>query len=205
MPVNGDRSSHRNGPARPPGTPARVRAWVPGVRRCPKGKRAVGSRAERPLSDVGGALAGGDRLRQPLLVDQRLHPGDRLVEPVADPRAGGEGGGQVLHALDDADRLVVLGARGVADVVGHPVEHRDDHPLEHHAGHVGADAAVDAEAEAVVPVAGAGQVDLVGVGEDLGVAVGHRPRQPEPLALLELLARRSRSRRRWCARRRAPG
>ena len=92
----------------------------------------------------------------------------------------------MLHALDDADRLVVHGSVRIATVVGHPVEHRGEHPLEHRARHVGPDAAVQAQAEAVVPVARAGQVDLVGVGEHRGIAVGHGPGQPYPLALLEL-------------------
>ena len=71
-----------------------------------------------------------DCLVEQLLVHDHLHPGDRLVKAVTDPGAGGEARGQVLHALDDADRLVVLGPGGVADVIGHPVEHRCEHRLE---------------------------------------------------------------------------
>ena len=44
------------------------------------------------------------------------------------------------------------------------------------------------EAEAGVPVALAVELDLVRVLEHRGVPVGHRPRQPEPVALLELHA-----------------
>ena len=44
---------------------------------------------------------------------------------------------------------------------------------------------MDADAEAEVPVALSVEDDLVGIGEDLGIAVGHRPRQPEPLAALQ--------------------
>ena len=99
--------------------------------------------------------------------------------------AGGERRGQVLHALDDPDGLVVHGAFGVAHVVGHPVEHGGQHRLEHRPGDIRADAAVHADAEAEVPVALSVHDDLVGLVEHRRVTVGHRPRDPQPLALLE--------------------
>src|SRR5712691_338639 len=114
----------------------------------------------------------------------QARPASALIEAGADALAGSEGRREVLDPPDDADRVVVHRAGGIGLVVGHPVEHRGDHPLEHHAGHVGADAPVKAEPEAHVPVALAGEVDLVRAREDLGVAVGHRPRQPDPFALL---------------------
>src|SRR6266581_5268061 len=146
----------------------------------------TGRPAGSSIDNLSLGLPHGDRLGQPLLVADPLQGLDRLVEPGSEPGAGGEGGREVLHALDHADGLVMDRAGRVALVVGHPVEHGGDHALEHHPGHVRADAAVDAQPEAVVPVAGAGQVDLVGVVEYRRVAVGHRPGQPEPLALLEL-------------------
>ena len=90
------------------------------------------------------------------------------------------------HPLNDADGLVVLGALGVADVVGHPIEHRGQHRLEHGPGHVGTHATVHANAEAEVPVALSVKNELVGFLEDGRVAVGHRPGDPESLTLLEL-------------------
>ena len=108
--------------------------------------------------------------------------------PAPTLRPGREGGRQLAHALDDADALVVDGAFGIAAVVGHPVQNRGQHRLEHRARHVRSDAAVHADAEAEVPVAFTVEYDAVRVGEHRGVAIGHGPRNPQPLTLFELVA-----------------
>src|SRR6476620_203329 len=111
--------------------------------------------------DYGRFLAFGDRPGQLLLVANSLQLFQRLVEARTQPLAGGERRRQVLHSLDDADGLGVLGALGVAYIVGHPVEHGGEHRLEDGAGDVGADAAMHADAEAEVPVAFSVEDDLV--------------------------------------------
>src|SRR6476620_702211 len=59
-----------------------------------------------------------------LLVADALQILQCFVEAGPQGLARRERRGQVLHALNDTDGLVVLGAFGVADVVGHPVEDR---------------------------------------------------------------------------------
>src|ERR671925_505415 len=76
--------------------------------------------------DRGFGFADGDRFGQTLLVAGLLDGLDGLLQPGAEPGAGGEGGGEVLHAVDDGDALVVHRSRGVAPVVGHAVEHGGD-------------------------------------------------------------------------------
>src|SRR3954469_18351484 len=96
--------------------------------------------------DYGRFLALGDRPGEFLLDADALELVQRLVQTGTQRLARGEGGGKGLHALDDADRLVVLGALRVADVIGHPVEHGGQHRLEHRAGHVRPHAAMHADA-----------------------------------------------------------
>ena len=86
------------------------------------------------LVDDRGGLPDGDGGRELLFVADALQLLERRVEARPEPAARGERGGQVLHALDDADGLVVHGARRVAAEVGHPVEHRGEHRLEDRRG-----------------------------------------------------------------------
>src|SRR5262245_28510409 len=104
-------------------------------------------------SDLGVALAHGDRFGQSLLIADALQFRQGFVESGAQPATGGEGGRQMPHALDDADGVVMYGVLRIAAIVRHPVEHREQHSLEHHARHIGTDAAVHAETETVVPIA----------------------------------------------------
>src|SRR3954465_928257 len=86
------------------------------------------------LGDDSGFLAFRDRPCEFLLVADPLQLVESFVESRSEPLARCERRRQVLHALDDADRLVVHRAFGVAHVVAHPVEHGGQHGLEDRAG-----------------------------------------------------------------------
>jgi hypothetical protein len=64
-----------------------------------------------------------DRPGEALLIADALQPLKGFVDSRANPGAGVERRGKVLHPLDHADRLVVHGTFRVAPIVGHPIEH----------------------------------------------------------------------------------
>src|SRR5215217_2455741 len=130
------------------------------------------------LGDDSGFFAFRDRPREFLLVADPLQFVESFVESGSEPLARCERRRQVLHALDDPDRLVMHRTFGVAHVVGHSVEHGGEHRLEDRAGDVRADAAMYTDAEAEVPVPLSIKNDLVGLVENRCIAIGHRPGDP---------------------------
>lgn len=119
----GSRGPEFEGPAMRQSPFGHVESYFLGASRADTHARGAGGWSV----DDDGVLVFGDGPGRLLLIADPLQLLEGLVEAGPQSLARRERGGQVFHALDHADALVVLGALGVADVVGHPLEHRGKH------------------------------------------------------------------------------